>query len=121
MIQRKLGNHELREFFRQIPNMGWYVLSWNTKNTHYTRDNLGLKAVYEDSLVMPDDEQAYIIIDLTRRAEVIKSNILYYFHGTEQEVFDKPPSLAYDYMYGMAFTFRPDIEDKILTMLANKT
>jgi hypothetical protein len=118
-MERKLGNYELREFFRLIPNMGWYILQWSTKNTFYNHygKGMGLMAFPQDSLVEPDDEQAYIIIDLTRRAEVTKNSILYYFHKSEYEIFDKPTALAWDYMYGMRFTFRPDIEDQILQLL----
>lgn len=120
MVQRKLGNNELMAFFR-IMGIGWYVLSWHMKGMHWTNNKgMNFKPVYKETLIQADDKQAYIIIDLSRRIQDVKSDILYYFHLTEHEVFDKPPSLAYDYMYGMTFTFRPDIEDRILKILANK-
>lgn len=118
MIQRKLDNQELKAFFREM-RVGWNWLSWSTQNTHFNHfDAMTIKPIYEDSLITPDDEQAYIIIDLTRPALNVKNDILYYFHLAEYEVFEKPTSTAYDNLYGMRFTFRPDIEKKILGILA---
>jgi hypothetical protein len=120
MIQRKLGNDQLREFFK-LMNIGWHVLAWHMKGGYWTNNKgMNFRPVYEHGLITPDDEQAYIIIDLSRPLQNVKSDILYHFHLTEHEVFEKQPSPAYDYMYGMTFTFRPDIENEILRMLTEK-